>query len=91
MNDYMEQREKLIELISPLMLPQNAFLPTTAAEYLIEHGVVVLPCRCAECKDSIGINKVLSMVKPFAYEAAFNPSSKLHDFYSYGERKGGDE
>lgn len=45
----MEQREKLIELISPLMLPKNAFLPTTAADYLLANGVVVLPCRCEEC------------------------------------------
>lgn len=46
----MNQREKLIWMLSLLMNPQNAFVPTTAADYLIEHGVVVLPCRCGDCE-----------------------------------------
>lgn len=44
----MNQREKLTWMLSLLMDPQNAFVPTTAADYLIEHGVVVLPCRCGD-------------------------------------------
>lgn len=46
----MEQREKLTWMLSLLMDPQNAFVPTTAADYLLEHGVVALPCRCRECE-----------------------------------------
>lgn len=45
----MTQREKLTWMLSLLMDPQNAFVPSTAADYLIEKGVVVLPCRCREC------------------------------------------
>ena len=39
----MEQREKLMRMLSLLMNPQNAFVPTTAADYLLANGVVVLP------------------------------------------------
>lgn len=46
----MTQKEKLTWMLSLLMDPQNAFVPTTAADYLLEHGVVVLPCRCKECE-----------------------------------------
>lgn len=60
----MEQREKLIELIlnfydgdsicdtcekDKRYFRCNECLSTHEADYLIENGVVVLPCRCGEC------------------------------------------
>lgn len=81
----MDQREKLIELISPLMLPQNAFLPTTAAEYLIEHGVVVLPCRCCECYHG-EFDDVDTI-----WCRCYDTTMPNNGFCDYAKRKGGDE
>ena len=50
----MTQKEKLTWMLSLLMDPQNAFVPTTAADYLIEHGVVVLPCKVGDTVYQIG-------------------------------------
>lgn len=49
----MEQREKLIELLDIAFLDSddNYGIPNReqVADYLIDNGVVVLPCRCGEC------------------------------------------
>lgn len=86
----MEQREKLIWMLSLLMNPQNAFVPTTAADYLIEHGVVVLPCRCGECEHcDIGQNDIEQWCicqLHFGKYIDVDPT----DFCPYGKRKGGD-
>lgn len=44
----MTQRERLIELLAPTSLYFEEFV--ALAEYLLANGVVVLPCRCGECK-----------------------------------------
>lgn len=85
----MTQREKLIELLSPLMNPQNAFVPTTAADYLLENGVVI-PCRCGECVcwDSNNIS-CEGFAKCLTGEGGIRYRNQ-NDFCSRGKRKGGD-
>lgn len=73
----MEQREKLIWMLSLLMNPQNALVPTTAADYLLANGVVVLPCRCGDCE--------------YQQECKNAQYFGLDGFCSLGKRKGGDE
>lgn len=82
----MEQREKLIWMLSLLMNPQNAFVPTTAADYLLANGVVVLkdtsepPCStCNHGWVSASIDGIKSC------------HESCHKLKEYRKRKGGDE
>lgn len=93
----MEQREKLIWMLSLLMNPQEAFVPTTAADYLIEHGVIVLPCRCGDCinrHDEVICPMVIShesFDEDDGYDVWYEDLT-TDDFYcANGERKGGDK
>lgn len=46
----MTQREKLIELIMVSVGGCARHWAEVIADYLLENGVVVLPCRCGECE-----------------------------------------
>lgn len=96
----MEQREKLIELITAADdeyvysdddkdgTGEIAYI----ADHLIANGVVVLPCRCGECKkwdddpDTYGSSDGPKGLCRKSFEIM-----TFDDFCSYGERKGGDE
>lgn len=62
------------------------------ADHLIANGVVVLPCRCGECKkwdddpDTYGSSDGPKGLCRKSFEIM-----TFDDFCSYGERKGGDE
>lgn len=72
----MEQREKLIELLSEYH-SGNYDEAQRIADYLIANGVVVLPCRCCECE--------------YQQECKNAQYFGLNGFCSIGKRKGGDE
>lgn len=83
----MNQKEKLIELLDQNCGYVEEQLAENLADHLIANGVVMLPCRCCECKYSIGKSFIDGKTLCILLEAAFNPD----DFCSYGKRKGGDE
>lgn len=95
----MNQREKLIELITNFYDGDsvcdtcendksygrcNKCISTHEADYLIAHGVVVLPCRCGECEYSEKCG-----VERWCNEHQIPMGND--DFCPYGKRKGGDE
>lgn len=101
----MEQREKLIELITTADdeyvysdddkdgTGEIAYI----ADHLLANGVVVLPCRCGECinrHDEVICPMVIShesFDEDDGYDVWYEDLT-TDDFYcANGERKGGDE
>lgn len=82
----MEQRENLIELLDQNCGYVEEQTAENLADHLIANGVVVLPCRCEECKSfSEGLcdnEHIGAMV--------FRMKREATDYCSYAERKGGD-
>lgn len=82
----MEQREKLIELVSEYH-SGNYDEAQRIVDHLLTNGVVVLPCRCGECESfSEGLcdnEHIGAMV--------FRMKREVTDYCSYAKRKGGDE
>lgn len=90
----MSQREKLIELMLKCNKDNELFYcfpgrpryrqaAEILADHLIDDGVVVLPCRCGECKYRRTHDKL--------YCGFDNLPKHENDYCSYGEQKGGDE
>lgn len=77
----MTQREKLIDIMagSPVISIASYESTRELADYLIANGVVVLPCRCKDCKYFDGEPGQPNI-----------QCSQMHedDFCSYGVRKG---
>lgn len=92
----MEQREKLIELIKTAFESQEndkcqgcdvydcaKCVSVYIADYLTANGVVVLPCRCRDCKwYRVDEHQCAHQICMIAFDG---------DFCSYAKRKGGDE
>lgn len=80
----MEQREKLIELIQKMY---DHFLGTYGgmADFLLANGVVVLPCRCKDCKYS---NTGHAISDKSTWCDYWGTDPDFDDFCSHGERKG---
>lgn len=90
----MNQREKLVELFLQFA-PWGDEYAKNLADYLFDNGVVVLPCRCKECKYSYRIDDTYRVCKKYHYQKLHDESPK-NDVADYwfcadGERKGGDE
>lgn len=96
----MNQIEKLIELIGDsLCCPKETdcadceykkyelCTETMVADYLLANGVVVLPCRCGECRHNIGESIIDGRTICLLRDGGVDKD----DFCSYGKRKGGDE
>lgn len=82
----MEQREKLIELM--LRASMDMFNIQTEsieiiADHLLANGVVVLPCRCAECYESEFGN--VDTVWCYFHDTVMSNNG----FCNYAKRKGG--
>ncbi len=91
----MEQREKLIDLLQSFQNEyQKAFDSlyhelSAEADYLIANGVVVLPCRCGECKHFYKYNCHSDNMRMNMCKLAVGTDGE--DFFCpYGERKGGE-
>lgn len=98
----MEQREKLIELIGDsLCCPKETdcadceykkyelCTETMVADYLLANSVVVLPCRCGECKHFYKYNCHADNMRMNMCKLGVGTDGE--DFYCpYGERKGGE-
>lgn len=61
MNDYMEQREKLIELIIESVNGCARHWAEVIADYLLANGVVVLPCNVGDTVYKVFDGKVWEM------------------------------
>lgn len=79
----MEQRKKLIELLSGHH-SGNRDVARRIADHLLTNGVVVLPCRCEECEyKDIGFYGDIW--------CKFHDTGMATDgFCSYAKRKGGE-
>lgn len=91
----MDQREKLIELLSNgrchykpncggTFCYDEPCVVAVQADYLLANGVVVLPCRCGECEYSEKLG-----VERWCNEHQIPMGND--DFCPYAKRKGGDE
>lgn len=86
----MTQREKLIDIVEnfDVMSAPTENFRKHLSDYLLDNGVVVLPCRCGECEHcDIGQNDVEQWCICQLKRIDVDPT----DFCSYGKRKGGDE
>ena len=82
----MEQREKLIKLLDGLSIDTHDDV-ISVVDWLLANGVVVLPCKCENCENSVGKSLVDGQTFCLLHEDGFNGD----DFCSYAKRKGGDE
>lgn len=88
----MEQREKLVELLSEYH-SGNYDEAQRIADHLLDNGVVVLPCRCKDCKysDVAYCNGGKTKSKTDIW-CVYNEDRHKNNYYcADGERKGGDE
>lgn len=102
----MKQREKLIELLCDFYYSDNVCtncehnletdyvcnkcITEHEVDHLLANSVVVLPCRCGECKHFYKYNCHSDNMRMNMCKLAVGTDGE--DFFcSYGERKGGDE
>lgn len=102
----MEQREKLIELITNFYDGDsvcdtcandksygrcNKCISTHETDYLLANGVVVLPCRCCECEHCEIWQDDVEQWCTCTLRCGYDVVVDPTDFCSFGKRKGGDE
>lgn len=83
----MEQRERLIELLSEYH-SGNHDEAQRIVDHLLADDVVVLPCRCKECSHA---KKLKNSFHGLEYSCNYFNSYSVHgdDFCSHAKRKGG--
>lgn len=88
----MEQREKLIDLLYGCFIGTREVCEALA-DKLIANGVVVLPCRCVECKYKDGEDYIpLTLTHgDYIWCNLYDATMPTDGFCSHGKRKGGDE
>lgn len=103
MNSMMTQKEKLVELIGnftddlPVRDIRSVDFDEKFADFLLENGVVAMPCRCKECEYGEPYENTAGSLycnnKNYSFEYGngyvFNPVVPQDHFCSYGKRKGG--
>lgn len=83
----MTQRKKLIELIHEFGF--SGYEMNDLADYLLDNGVVVLPCRCGECEHFYKYNCHSDNMRMNMCKLAVGTDGE--DFYCpYAKRKGGE-
>lgn len=82
----MTQREKLIELIHEFGF--SGYEMIELADYLLDNGVVVLPCRCRDCEHA---RKLKENFYGWEFSCKHFNSHSVNsiDFCSYAKRKDG--